>query len=189
MSKSDSIGVVGGIEDVPAVKKFVLGYEPAPRHRSPKSTLCRSISELHRRAARRRGGALHIAEGADVIFGAGGQTGSGGIQAAAADGVWVIGVDQDEFVTTFGGGSAAGADKIVSSAMKRVDNAVFDAIKSVVDGNFSNEPIEVASRTAASTTPSATTPALPSPTKIKATVEEVKAGLGDGSIKTDVTLP
>ena len=42
-----------------------------------------------------------IAEKADVIFGAGGPTGSGGIKAAAEKGVWVIGVDQDEYFTTF----------------------------------------------------------------------------------------
>jgi hypothetical protein len=79
-----------------------------------------------------------MAEGADVIFGAGGQTGSGGIQAAAEAGAFVIGVDQDEYVTTFQNGAAPGSDKIISSAMKRVDQAVFLTIKDVVDGKFTN---------------------------------------------------
>src|SRR3712207_7800898 len=43
-------------------------------------------------------------------------------QAAAQQGVYVIGVDQDEYGTTFQQGAAPGADKIVSSALKRVDN-------------------------------------------------------------------
>ena len=130
-----------------------------------------------------------IAEGADVIFGAGGQTGSGGIQAAAADGVWVIGVDQDEFVTTFGGGSVAGADKIVSSAIKRVDNAVFDAIKSVVDGNFSNELYSGSVENGGIDYAECHDACAAFTDEIKATVEEVKAGLGDGSIETGVTVP
>jgi basic membrane protein A len=41
----------------------------------------------------------------------------------------VIGVDQDEYNTTFGKGSVAGANKLLSSAMKRVDTAVYTAIK------------------------------------------------------------
>ena len=47
-----------------------------------------------------------IGEGADVIFGAGGKTGSGGVAAATAQGVWGIGVDQDEYFSTFNGGDA-----------------------------------------------------------------------------------
>ena len=43
-----------------------------------------------------------------MIFGAGGQTGSGGVEAATEQGVWGIGVDQDEYFTTFDGGDAPG---------------------------------------------------------------------------------
>src|SRR4030042_1616114 len=74
-----------------------------------------------------------IGEGADVIFGAGGPTGSGGIQGAAQEGAWVIGVDQDEYFTTFKKGATDGADKLLSSAMKRVDVAVYTSIKNVVE--------------------------------------------------------
>jgi len=74
-----------------------------------------------------------IGEGADVIFGAGGPTGSGGITAAAQAGVYVIGVDQDEYVTTFGAGETPGADKIISSALKRVDVGVRDMIAALVE--------------------------------------------------------
>jgi basic membrane lipoprotein Med (substrate-binding protein (PBP1-ABC) superfamily) len=77
-----------------------------------------------------------IDEGADVIFGAGGPTGSGAILGAAQAGAWVIGVDQDEYVTTFKQGRAPGANKILSSAMKRVDNAVYGAVQRAVEGTF-----------------------------------------------------
>ena len=77
-----------------------------------------------------------IDEGADVIFGGGGTTGSGAILGAAQAGVWVLGVDQDEYLTTFKQGEAKGANKLLSSAMKRVDNAVYGAIKMAVEGTF-----------------------------------------------------
>lgn len=129
-----------------------------------------------------------IAEGADVIFGAGGQTGSGAIQKAAEQGVYVIGVDQDEYNTTFRKGSTKGADKLVTSATKRVDNAVFDTIKSVVDGKFSNE-LYVGSVQNGGVDYAECHDACGAVTaEIKAKVDEVKKGLGDGSIKTNVEV-
>ncbi len=77
-----------------------------------------------------------IGEGADVIFGAGGPTGTGGIQAAAAQGVWVIGVDQDEYYTSFGEGETEGAEFIISSAVKRVDVGVYDMIAALAEGDM-----------------------------------------------------
>jgi basic membrane lipoprotein Med (substrate-binding protein (PBP1-ABC) superfamily) len=69
-----------------------------------------------------------IGEGADVLFGGGGPTGSGAITEGAQQGVWVIGVDQDEYFTTFGEGETPGADKIISSGVKRVDVGVYDMV-------------------------------------------------------------
>ena len=53
---------------------------------------------------------------------------------AAELGAWVIGVDQDEYFTTFGEGETPGADRIITSAMKRVDNSVYDMIELLVEG-------------------------------------------------------
>src|SRR5690606_588811 len=75
-----------------------------------------------------------IAEGVDVVFGAGGPTGSGAIVRAAELGAWVIGVDKDEYLSTFGEGETPGADRIITSAVKRVDNGVYDMIAAVVEG-------------------------------------------------------
>lgn len=50
--------------------------------------------------------------------------------------MWAIGVDQDEFLTTFKEGRTPGSDKLLSSAMKRVDNAVYGAVKQAVEGKF-----------------------------------------------------
>ena len=80
--------------------------------------------------------AQFIGEGADVIFGAGGPTGSGGVKAAAEAGVWAIGVDQDEYFTTFAGGTAPGAEFLASSAIKRVDLVTFELIADSVQDPF-----------------------------------------------------
>ena len=81
-----------------------------------------------------------IGEGASVIFGAGGPTGTGGILAAAQEGVYVIGVDQDEWVTSFGAGETDGSEYIISSAIKRVDQGVYDMVAAIADGMMDDFP-------------------------------------------------
>jgi basic membrane protein A len=189
LSQSNTIGVVGGIEAVPAVKKFVLGYEAgAKAQKADINVLQVYIPSFTDPGAGGEAARSMIAEGADVIFGAGGQTGSGAIQEAAKQGAYVIGVDQDEYGTTFRGGSTEGANKIVTSAVKRVDNAVFDTIKSVVDGNFSNELYVGSVENGGIDYAEAHDASDAVTTEIKAKVDEVKAGLGNGSITTYVQV-
>ncbi len=132
MTKSNVVGIVAGME-IPPVIKFRKGYENGVKYVNPNAKVLGVYIDSFVDAARGKEAALsQMAEGADVIFGAGGQTGSGGIMGAAAQGAWVIGVDQDEYLTTFGKGSVAGANKLLSSAVKRVDVAVYNAIKMAV---------------------------------------------------------
>ena len=58
------------------------------------------------------------------------------MSAATAQGVWGIGVDQDEYFTTFDGGDAPGSDKLATSAIKRVDYGVFAQILNVLEEDF-----------------------------------------------------
>lgn len=69
-----------------------------------------------------------ITKGADVIYHAAGGTGMGVISACDEEGIWAIGVDSDQ--------SVLAPDHVVTSAMKRVDNACQDICKSVKDGAF-----------------------------------------------------
>jgi basic membrane lipoprotein Med (substrate-binding protein (PBP1-ABC) superfamily) len=135
MSESGTVAGVYGI-DIPPVVKFRNGFEQGVAYINPEVTaLGVYIDDF---VAPDRGAAAaeqFIGEGADVIFGAGGPTGSGGISFAAAQGVFVIGVDQDEYLTTFGQGETPGAENIISSALKRVDNAVYQALELLVGGS------------------------------------------------------
>jgi len=137
MSESGTIGVVAGREDVPPVVKYVNGYEAGAKSVNADINVISIYNESFGDPAKGSSDAEQmIGEGADVIFGAGGPTGSGGVAAATADGVWGIGVDQDEYFTTFDGGTAPGSEFLISSAMKRVDLSVFRNVQGAIDGTF-----------------------------------------------------
>ena len=133
MSQSGTIAGVYGI-DIPPVVKFRNGFEQGAQYINPSIGLLGVYIDDF--VAPDRGASAaeqFIGEGADVIFGAGGPTGSGGIKRAAEEGIWVIGVDQDEYFTTFGTGSTPGVEYLASSAVKRVDLGVYDMIDALVN--------------------------------------------------------
>jgi basic membrane protein A len=141
---ADKIAGIYGI-DVPAVKRFRNGYEQGALYVNPDWVIGENIlgtytdSFLEPETGAELA-AQYIAEGAVVIFGAGGPTGSGAILAAAQAGTFVIGVDKDEYATTFGRGSVEGSEFIITSAVKRVDTAVFEVASLLLQGRFSEFP-------------------------------------------------
>lgn len=72
-----------------------------------------------------------IEGGADIIFAAAGATGNGTAKACKDNKALFIGVDADQYETIEGIG-----DTIITSAIKRVDNAVFLTVKDAVDGKL-----------------------------------------------------
>ena len=69
-----------------------------------------------------------VTKGADVVFHAAGGTGLGVIDGCKENGIWAIGVDSDQ--------SVVAPDTILTSAMKRVDNACYDEAKEILEGGF-----------------------------------------------------
>jgi basic membrane lipoprotein Med (substrate-binding protein (PBP1-ABC) superfamily) len=186
MTETGTVAGVYGIA-IPPVVKFRNGFEQGARFINPDiETLGVYIDDF---LAPDRGAAAAeqlIGEGADVIFGAGGPTGSGAIAFAAAEGVRVIGVDQDEYFTTFGEGETPGAENLISSAVKRVDNGVYQMIELLVNGEgFPEEGMYVLS---VENDGIGFAPAHDSdvPEEVTAQLEEILAGLVDGSIETGV---
>jgi basic membrane protein A and related proteins len=188
MTESDTIAGVYGI-DIPPVVKFRNGYEQGARYINPDIEILGVYIDSF--TAPDRGAAAaeqFIGEGADVIFGAGGPTGSGAISYAASEDVMVIGVDQDEYFSTFGEGETPGAEYLISSAMKRVDQSVYLSLEALVDGDleaFGGGGTRVLSAANDGVTFG---PAHDSdvPEEVTAQVEEIFAGLQDGSIETGV---
>jgi basic membrane protein A len=131
-----TIAGVYGIE-IPPVVKFRNGYEQGARYINPElNILGKYEATFTDRAVGASTARTFVEEGAVVIFGAGGPTGSGAIAEAATAGVYVIGVDQDEYFTTFGSGETEGAEFLISSAQKAVDVGVYDMIAALVEGDM-----------------------------------------------------
>jgi basic membrane protein A and related proteins len=127
MPGKDVIGSVGG-QKQPPVDRFIAGYQAGAKAADPGITLLNGYSEDFNDQAKCKQVALNqIEQGASVVFSVAGACGLGALDAAKEKGVWGIGVDADQ---SFLG------PHILTSAVKRVDTAVFLAIKSVVDGKF-----------------------------------------------------
>ena len=138
--ESDIIAGVYGI-DIPPVKRFRNGYEQGARHVNPDLTILGVYIDSFIAPDRGASAALQfIGEGASVLFGGGGPTGTGAILAGAQEGVYVIGVDKDEWLTSFGAGETPGSEFIISSAMKRVDQGVRDMVAMLAEGDLSSFP-------------------------------------------------
>jgi basic membrane protein A and related proteins len=123
----DVIGSVGG-QKQPPVDRFIAGYQAGAKAADPGIKTLNGYSEDFSDQAKCKQVALNqIEQGAGVIFQVAGGCGLGALDAAKEKHVWGIGVDADQ---SFLG------PHILTSAVKRVDTAVYDAIKLVVDGKF-----------------------------------------------------
>ena len=69
-----------------------------------------------------------VTNGADIVFHAAGATGTGVISECQAKGIMAIGVDSDQ--------SYLAPDTVITSALKRVDNAVYATVGELVDGTL-----------------------------------------------------
>lgn len=140
----DVIGGVYGI-DLPAVVRFRHGYEQGALYVNPDWEIGVNILGQYTESFidEELGASIaqdYIDEGAVVIFGAGGLTGSGAVVEATSQGVYGIGVDQDEYFTTFEGGEREGVEYLVTSAIKRVDRGVYDVASLLIEGQLEQFP-------------------------------------------------
>ncbi len=131
MSKTGSVGFVGGME-IPLIQKFQKGYEMGAKYVNPNiklGSLYTSGSNPFNDPVRGKENALSlIKQGADVVYHAAGGTGIGVIEAAKEAKVFAIGVDSNQ------DGIAQGT--VLTSMMKYVDVAVYNAVKAVKEGTF-----------------------------------------------------
>lgn len=185
LTKSNVVGVVGGLETVPPVVRFVNAYEAGAKVVNSDVKVLKIYNESFNDPAKGASDAQQfIGEGADVIFGAGGKTGSGAITEAAKQGKWAIGVDQDEYFTTFNGGAAEGSEFLATSAVKRVDIGVFDNILAELKGTFKGGIFTLDAANGGITYAPFHDADIPD--DVAAKMEEVRQGLADGSIDTGV---
>jgi basic membrane protein A and related proteins len=125
-SKTGTISTVGG-QKIPPVDRFIAGYQFCAQKVKPDIKLLNEYSQDFVDQAKCKEIALdQIAKGSDVVFQVAGGCGLGALDAAKEKGVWGIGVDADQ---SFLG------DHMLTSAVKRVDVAVFKTIEAVQNGD------------------------------------------------------
>jgi len=125
--EADVVSSVGGFKE-PPVDRFIAGYQAGARLANPGAKTLNAYSQDWDDQAKCKELALNqIAAGSRVVFQVAGGCGLGALDAARERGVWGIGVDADQ---SFLG------PHVLTSALKKVDEAVFRTIKSVQDGTW-----------------------------------------------------
>ena len=131
-SKTGKIGFVGGM-DIPLIRRFAVGYVEGAKYVNPKIEIYQNMTGTTPAAWNdpTRGGELARSQfdrGADVVYAAAGATGLGVLQAAKDKGKLAIGVDSNQDHLHPG--------SILTSMIKRVDLAIYDAFKTAKDGTW-----------------------------------------------------
>ncbi|MDM7458358.1 MAG: BMP family ABC transporter substrate-binding protein [Paracoccus sp. (in: a-proteobacteria)] len=187
-SQSGTVGFIGGM-DIPLIHKFHCGFAQGFKSVQPEGTVLMNFTGTTPAAWNDpvRGGELtraQISQGADVVYAAAGGTGIGVLQAAADEGILSIGVDSNQ--------NALHPGKVLTSMVKRVDNAVFDAFTAGTElepgirvMNLAAEGVDVAidEHNADLVTP-----------EMQAAIDEARAAISSGEISvhdymTDNTCP
>ena len=121
------VGSVGGLK-IPPVDRYIAGYQAGAKQANPEITTLNSYSQDFVDQAKCKELALdQISRGAHVVFQVAGQCGLGALSAAQEKNMVGIGVDADQ---------AYLGPHIATSALKKVDVAVFQTIQDVQDGGF-----------------------------------------------------
>ncbi len=128
-SKSGTVGFIGGM-DIPLIRRFACGYVQGVKAANADAKVIQNMTGTTPAAWNDpvKGAELtqaQIGQGADVIYAAAGGTGIGVLQAAADGGILSVGVDSNQNFMHPG--------KVLTSMLKRVDNAVYEAFKEGVD--------------------------------------------------------
>ncbi len=139
-SKTGVLGFLGGM-DIPLIHRFQKGYEEGARSVNPNIVVTSNYVGVTDNAWNNPGKGKELAlaqieKGADVIFTAAGNSGLGAFDAVEQYGKndngeanrFVIGVDSNQ--------NAVKPGFVLTSMVKRVDNAVYDVVKEVLGGNF-----------------------------------------------------
>jgi basic membrane protein A len=126
------VGFVGGM-NFPLIHKFEAGFRAGVKHVCSQCTIISQYAGVTPEAFRNPGRGKELAlsqyqQGVDIIYHAAGSTGLGVFEAARQSGNLAIGVDADQYLEAPG--------HILTSMVKGVDVAVFEATRWVKEGRF-----------------------------------------------------
>jgi basic membrane protein A and related proteins len=131
-SKTGGVGFIGGM-DIPLIRRFAMGYEAGIKLINPKAKIQSAYigvtgDAFNNPPKAKELALLQNAQGADVIFHAAGSSGSGLFDAAEEKKFLAIGVDSNQ--------NGVKPGHILTSMVKSVDVAVFESIRSAIDGKL-----------------------------------------------------
>ena len=190
MSASHKLGAVCGTDAIPPVWRYGEGYKAGAAYEDAKNGTNTEVTVVYHNDVGFEKAFIDyiwgaqtanriIDTGADVIFGCGGKTGNGAVDAAASRKIYAIGVDTDQYYTM-----PEAASRLLSSALKLTNEPVAAIIALTRAGKF---PIG-----GSYLGPSGYAPYhdLDSkvPINVKTEMEAILKGLINGSIKTNVPL-
>ena len=124
---NQTISSVGG-QKIPPVDRYIAGYRAGAKAANPRVATLNGYSQDFVDQAKCKEIALNqIARGSSVVFQVAGQCGLGALNAAKEQNVSGIGVDADQGYL---------GEHVITSALKKVDVAVFQTVQAVQDGSF-----------------------------------------------------
>ena len=128
MTKTNDIGFIGGM-DISVINTFKYGYMAGVKTDNSKCKLQSQYANSFTDQAKGKAIANQmISNGTDIIFIAGGDVGTGAIEAIKEANKYAIGVDRDQ--------SDLAPNNVLTSAIKRVDIGVYETVKSFIEGKF-----------------------------------------------------
>lgn len=127
-TQTDTVGFVLGMS-TPVMHEFGYGYCAGVLDANPDATILQQNANAFDKPATGKSAVVSmVSNNADIVFHAAGGTGNGVIEGCKENKIWAIGVDKDQ--------SVDGPETVLTSAMKRVDNASYEAAKAVCEGTL-----------------------------------------------------
>ncbi len=128
MTEKDNVGFVLGMASE-SMHLFGYGYLAGVKDANPNVKVQQfNANSFAEPAIGKTNATTAVTNGADIVFHAAGATGNGVIEGCKEAGIMAIGVDSDQ--------SILAPDTVLTSAMKRVDNAVYDTCKALAEGKL-----------------------------------------------------
>ncbi len=128
MTKTNKVGFVGGMK-FPLIEKFEYGFKAGVKLANPDAEIFAQYADSFTDAAKGKAIANQMyGKDADIVYHAAGGVGDGVIEAAKEQDKYAIGVDRDQ--------NSLAPEHVITSAMKRVDNAIYNVADLLVKDEF-----------------------------------------------------
>lgn len=178
-NQQKKFGFLGGVNNV-IINRFAAGYMAGARYVDPGYTFeYNYVGGFADTTTAKAMATTMFDSGCDVVFHAAGGSGIGMFNAASELGFIAVGVNTNQ--------NGLFPDNIIASMLKRVDNAAYAAIKSVVDGTFEGGTVTLTLADGGVGYTNESSNIKLSDT-IVAALDEITKGITDGSILVPSTI-